>query len=287
MNKKAGIYKEYKKHFLVDEGKLRKLYNIIREYGDKLAVPYLIKMTVRRMDKSFYETTEIDEVLADENADGRTIEFITMELHRKAESNDNIKETDFDRRKASIILILDRHDKEKVFFSIQGKNRDWCFLLADELDSNIRRVLTKSPILGNYPLAFVDLFVFIVLTGLLLFYLAFSITTTPPTLSVDQILSMTIDARTQKLLEMAVNRDSDILWFGPIMLVITAVMMTFIGLRPFSRLFAKMSRSVFYWGDVAPLHDAFEKRVSLIKWGVFIAFLVSFGASIISALMIN
>jgi len=287
MNKSAGIYKEYKKHFLLDEGKLRKFYDVIREHAQKLSEPYLIKIRVQRQDDSFYETTDIGEVLTDENAAGRTIKLIGMELHRKPESQDEANQGDLDTKKASVLLIFDRYGEEKVAFQIREKERDWCFLMADELDSQIRRVLTKSPILGFFPSRLADPIVFFSLGALALFYLTFLTTRLSPILNADQIQSMTIDARTQKLLELAVEKHSSSSWVLPISLVVMALVFAFLGLRPISRVIEKMSRSVFYWGDIIPVHDAFEKRVLQIKWSVIVAFIVSLVASIIGALAIK
>jgi len=240
MNMKAGIYKEYKKHFLLDEGKLRKFCDVIREHADKLSEPYLIKLRVQRQDDSFYETTDIEEVLGDENAAGRTIKLIAMELHREPESQADTKASDLDSKKAYVLLLFSRFSEEKIAFHIQEKHRSWCFLLADELDSQIRRVLTKSPILGYFPQRLVDPIIVFILSAAALFYLGFLGTRLSPILSVDQIQSMTIDARTQKLLEMAVERHSSSSWILPITMVVMALLLTFLGLRPISRLLEKM-----------------------------------------------
>ena len=287
MDKKAGIFKEYKKNFLLDEGKLRKFYDVISAHAKKLSEPCLIKISVRREDDSFYETPDIEEVVADENAAGRTIKLIAMELHRKPQSQDEPGQTDLDRKKAYVILIFDRYGKEKVAFHIQGKNRDWCFLLADELDSQVCRVLTTSQIFGVFSSYLLDPIVFFSLGAIALFYFIFLSSHLSPILNADQIQSMTIDARTQKLLELAVEKHSQSGWLLPITMIVMALVLAFLGFRPISRIMEKMSRSVFYWGDIISVHDAFERRVLQIKWGVIVAFIVSLVASIIGAFVMN
>lgn len=108
-----------------------------------------------------------------------------------------------------------------------------------------------------------------------------------PTLTPDEIQALTVDERTQRILEMVSTKHDRSDWLLPITLVVMAPVMAVIGLRPFSRILQQSSRSVFYWGDTVPIHDAFERRITRVEWGVGVAFVVSLLASMVGGIMLK
>ena len=171
-------------------------------------------------------------------------------------------------------------------FFVAEKDRDWCLLLADELDSQIQRLLKNTPILV-IPKEFIDVVAFFTVGGLALSYVMFMFSRTPPAFTPEQIEAMSSDQRTIELLSLAVKRQSASGWTYPFAMLIVAALYVAIGLRPIARILEKVSRSVFYWEDMAPIHDQFERKIFRLKWGVGIAFVVSLAASVAGALLLK
>lgn len=284
MSERVGIRKTYKKHFTLDEAKLRRIVDIVREHAKKLTDQTFLKFYVERENDAFYETRSIDEVLDDDNALGRSIRTLTIELHKEpTEENTGKPESE---RKPLVFVAFASFREEKVVFFIEEKDRDWCFLLADELDTQIKRVLKSVPLL-LIPKEYIDMIVFFTLGGLILLYLMFLGLRVPPAFTLDQIKTMTTDERTVELLSLAVKQHSTSGLILPIFMLLYALVWGVIALRPIERILGKMSRSVFYWGDMAPIHDQFERKILHLKWGVCIAFVVSLAATIVGALLLK
>lgn len=80
---RAGIIKEYDKRFLLDEGKLRKMSEILDSYSRKLDKETELKYTIVRDDNSFYETEEIDDILSEDNSNGKQINKLYISIEEK------------------------------------------------------------------------------------------------------------------------------------------------------------------------------------------------------------
>lgn len=288
MSDKAGMYREYKQHFILDEAMLRKINDVLRSHASRLKDLTFIRLHVKREDDSFYETTDIAEVLADSNTPSKAIKLLALEVHREADRADAKSLPDIDRKKALAIVVFDRFGKDdKVSFVVQEKERDWCFLLADELDAQIKRLIQKGVLPLSFPPYLIDPIVFFTGGAIALLYLAYLGTKLSPPFSPEQIQAMTQEDRVTRILELVSKKQSKSDWIMPITWVVMAVVFVFLGLRPISRLVEKMSRSVFYWGDMAKIHDAYRARMVQIKWGVAVAFVVSLIASIVAAVMMK
>ena len=285
MNNRAGLRKEYKKHFTIDEAKLRRIADIIREHSKKLEDKTYLKFYVERENDAFYETQNIDEVLADDNVLGQSIRIVLIELLKETPdvSNGNKPESE---QKLLAYIAFSRFRNIKVGFFVADKDRDWCFLLADELDTQINRLLKKVPFLF-IPLESIDIITFFGLGGLILGYLIFLASQTPPAFTLEEIKAMSIDERTVEVLSLAVNGQSASGYIAPIMLIGVALIFILISLKPVERILGKLSRSVFYWGDMAQLHNQFESWIFRLKWGICIAFVVSLAASIAGAFLLK
>ena len=119
MSTRAGTYKEYKSNFHLDEGKLRKISDVVKNHASKLPNKTYINYRVNREDESFYDTSTIDEVLADDNTPGRSIKLIGIELNNTEESVERERHFGPEQRKALVIIIFDRFGKdEKVMVSL-------------------------------------------------------------------------------------------------------------------------------------------------------------------------
>ena len=98
MSERAGIRKEYKKHFTLDEGKFRRIVDVVRQHAVRLADETFIRFYIEREDNAFFETQSIDEVLADDNTPGRAIRTVAIELHKTIPDEENRHKPESERK---------------------------------------------------------------------------------------------------------------------------------------------------------------------------------------------
>jgi len=154
-------------------------------------------------------------------------------------------------------------------------------LLTDELDTQIRRVLKKKPLFRTPEPPMADL-IFLFVVGGLGIVLASTITPLfEPELTIELINSMTSEEQIQKLLELRVEGKGSTRLKIMFLVLLVAVSFLVIGLSPISRFLEKLTRSVFYWGDMIATHDQLETKINRIKWGIGITLIISIIAGII------
>lgn len=287
MRHTAGIAKDYCKHFLLDETKLRKVCDVIREHAGKLPYGTYIRFRINRENDSFYETTDLDEVFADDNAIGRSLSVLGLELHKEDEEGEENPVDPPEMRRALVIVVFSRLGNEKVDVIVQGENRDWCFIVADDIDSQIQRSLRPRSLLGKLPGRLIDPAVFVIVAGLLILGATLVQTSLSPALTADEIQVLTAEEQIAKILELVCAKTKRSELILPVTFLVTSCLMMILVFRPIHHLVKRSDRSVFYWGDVIPLHDAFEKRIARIKWGIGVGFIVSLIATIVGGIMLR
>jgi len=285
MADRAGIKKEYdNKHFLVDEAKFRKVCDVIHEHAKRLDYETSLTIYVEREDSSYYETKNIDEVVADDNVAGKEIRTILVELNKDISGEE--KETRETDRKPVVYLALTRKRDPNVVFLVSGEKRDWSFLLADELDSQIQRFLVPHN-LKWLTSTFANFSVVFIFGAIILMWLIWFINPSAGTLTVEQIRKLSNEEAIRKCLELLSRRYAGIEYAAPGGMIFTALMLGLVELRPVSRLASKLSKSVFYWGDMITVRDRFVTKMTHWKYGVIGAFIVSVVASIIASKLLN
>jgi len=283
MAKAAGISKEYVTPFNLDEQKLSKLVEVIKEHAKKLPFETYIELLVGREDNSYYITNELQEVLTDENTQSKSINNLIIELHKTVP--DPSQASVPPSKRTPLASILFSITKKKVVWNVEGPDRGWAFLVADDLGTQSQRVLTKTVPLFFLSRAF-DSIVFISLGTIAIALILWFAWPFPSRFSNDQIVNMTTEQRTIELLKISSSRVriADLAILGPPF--IYPIIILLIYLRPLSRALAKTYTSVFYWGDMVPVYDGNAKKLSQIKWGVIIAFIVSLLGSILAGALI-
>lgn len=100
--------------------------DIVREHSEKLGFPTFLTFRVNsRENDSFYETDNVDEVLADDNASGRAIRLLAIQLHKQEEQGAVAPQSDPDLKKALATVLFHRFDHDKVSVVVQAEDRDW------------------------------------------------------------------------------------------------------------------------------------------------------------------
>jgi hypothetical protein len=275
----SGISKEHDQGFILDEGKLRKIVEIIDQHSAKKPKKPTTEFTVYRQDDSFYMTSSVDAVLVDDNAPGKKILALVIDLIGDPDTKPQSKEPPRLCR-----LRFRTHRQPNVDFVISDPDRDWCFLLAEDLGNQLQRILRpkKFPWLRRNPIV-LEMGVLFILIAITLAIMGYHALQGTPGLSDAQIARLTIDEKITKLL--IINRYGG---QGLIGMAIGSALMIFVLIavewRPITKLLNWFDRSFFYWGDEKQSFDRYTDRITRVKWGVIIAFLVSLAAGLIVAL---
>ena len=276
----AGVHKEFNRDFCLDETVLRKIYEVFRKYAEKLPEKTLILFRVKKADDLYYDTPDIEDVLGDENS--RDKKILKLRIWIERERPEEVPLFDHNEKYYAIVTYhLDNEDK--IVFSTEGKDKDWCYLFADELESQIQRTFIKNRFrFLSYKTTegvFVFSLVAILMSLLFRFYLP------SPRISMDSIQKMTTEMRIYKLLELQAQLQPSINWMFPATFLILIGAMVTILLRPFSRLFSNLFRSVFYWGDMQAAHNKFRSRIRNFSWVILGGLIVTIVGGIIVALV--
>jgi hypothetical protein len=267
----AGIVREYKKQFKLDEAKLQKLVAVLTEHGKKLRSDTYTSFVVELKNSSYFETKKLDDVFVEHN--GHTRKYKSVTAYLSYDASEAKKET---------VLAKVRFDVERddhVQLVVRGEDRSWCFVLADELDAQIARTQISSRFLDIATSRRVDIaaffFVMVSAAGVLASLFAPAATLPPATyrLSVDDKLNSLLDATT--------TRNLFVYWSVPFIVISIAAGILLAELHPLAVIFSSLRRSSFYWGDEIEEFDKHEKFISNVKWGIVVAFIVSVVAGVL------
>ena len=139
MSLSSGISKKFKNRFLLEEDDLRRIEGVLVKAQSNYEEPLLLAYHVEREDDRFFQTHEIDEVLADPNVKQRRITVIGIVLESLSQSFPSGARAE---RVVSIWFNADEHDgyfSPPVEIRISSPNKTWALLLADELEPQIIR----------------------------------------------------------------------------------------------------------------------------------------------------
>lgn len=283
----AGIVKKYTPHFCLDESKLRKLVDVVREHAAKLQFETFLMFRIERRNDSFYDTAEVDDVLSDDNASGREVRLLRIELHKKQDSNDNADDISRSLKNTVTAVEFDADDRTRVLLMVRGEDRDWCFVVADDLDAQIRRITHKPPWFAKLDTRLLDFLAPLLLVTLALFIFLALRPDSPDHLTDEQIAAFTPEEKANRTVKFLANRNTRLDFALPLAMLGMLAGMASSALRPVSRVLDALVRSTFLWGDMIPVAEALDVRLTRIKWGVGVGFGVSVVASIVAAAILK
>ncbi|MBB4634628.1 hypothetical protein [Longimicrobium terrae] len=284
MTSRAGIIRSYEASFLLDEARLRKIASVFDEFGRRLERTTTVEFQVNRADNSFYETEDIGGVLDDDNAAGKEIREITirlltgeaqLDLHGR-DSREVAAKVSFGREQDSPLFGRET----RVRFTIVEKGRDWCFLFADELDTQVRRTLTRQ--IRWFPARLIDIGFAVAVVGLVVIFAGTWLA--PTRMTAAQVARLSDGEKLSHILFLIQKQQN--IWspdvgaffalcvFMPVILMLMAL-----ELRPISRFRNWLNQPVFYWGDFVAVHDRNKSRTTNVVWVVVVGFVVSILAS--------
>lgn len=280
MEERAGSYKEYKNYFNLGEANLRKIHSILIDYASKLSPDAYVLIYIVRENDSFYETKDLERILSDENTSGKAIKSLSLEIIYNKDSNTDDNQNSADRKKSKALIAFSKDNDSKIRFMASHSSRDWCFLLIDELDSQVQRVIKNKPsrLINIYALdMMVGLFILTIIMSGVIFY------NPEKQVNVELLKASDIEQKLNFLIEKVANQHNTTMFIMPYFFIGMITFVFFLEFKPIKRLMKSMDISTFYWGDMMQIYDAYLHRRSQIKWGVIIAFIVSLAASFVAS----
>ncbi|TOF34098.1 hypothetical protein CGJ21_24305 [Vibrio parahaemolyticus] len=257
----TGIFEEVSNGFFLDETKVRKIVDIIKNHGDKLENNIEITYRVYKKNNSFKVLTDVDELLSLDNSNETRVRRILIELKELK------KDSKSGRDDSQVVFSLD-FDKEHhvpVIYTIKHENREWMLLLLDEIKSQVSRVerFSLSRFLDKRIVKYISC-----AGGAVL--ISFIVSLLMPVSFLEYIVGAEITE------ENKVN-------FIMMKFILMSFLCFFLFLVSGSIVDTSSRRfsidSVFYFGDEIRIHDRTKDIQSKVIWGVGVAIVVSVIAS--------
>ncbi|MCK2151318.1 hypothetical protein MYE70_19805 [Marinobacter alexandrii] len=254
----AYVEEKFKGGFLLDEGKLRKIVDLIEHRnGDESIV-----FKVFRGDSYSYETQSLDDVVNEDNDDWRAITKLQISLAEE--------------------LPLDFHltfSDEGLSIFITGENRDSVFLIYSDLREYFNNDVLKKPPMSEKTGGLFGMVLIFLAMALVFYFTVADIVNKDPSV-VDAVLeSNNLQEKINYLISDREERNGEFpyLWFlvimfAPILLMTGTVQGTWNFIFPSNQ---------FLFGDRKKKYEARMALISKIFWGVVVALIVSVIASVI------
>ena len=265
----SGIMRSYNGRFVVDEDALRRLQAALTKGASTLAFETHVVFRVEREDDRFYETTDLSDVLSDANLPGKRVQGLSVRLRRGGDAPTHrpweerwLAQVTFGTTSGSGPRRYYRQMFAEVAdLTVITEDRNWALLVADELEPQVQRVLTKSPMA----------------------WLVY-----PASVAIVALIGAVSEVLEAPELGLSALRRPLTVWklAGAIPLgIVLALMvqtMPFRILMPdgFARWFGR--ESVFLWGEELKQYPQRQRFRRNIIWSVAVAFLVSLVASVAS-----
>lgn len=251
MSLSSGILKRHKKKFTLDEDGLRRIEAVLKKAIESHNEPLVLYYRVEREDSRFYETYNLEDVLTDANVVGKKIELLLIYLRNEKSEKGQDKER-------VVMIAFDKENepsfiKRDVTIRISSENRTWALMLADELESQILRLLKVKNIKS---------------TILFLVFALLAIATYNITKYVSEVGTSFPKIITQTVL---------------MTFMVGALAHILFKLTPLPKWLLNYcsGQSVFLWGEEESEHSDRVRVQRNIYWGVIVAFIVSIISGIV------
>lgn len=260
----AHVEHRFKKGFLLDEEKFRKLVNIISQRLSKSTPPIVHKFRVFRADSYSYETNNIEDVVNEDNADWRRITRLQIEASHEKEFEFDLTFSD-----EGTSLKLDGDDRDQVYLILSD--------LREYLKNEVNTCIHISRDVGRaisllLPMAFSVLFLFLVF--LKAAYIG------PSKAEIQTVLdSQQIEQKLDFLIQQKLSWEELRFLFPALMLM---PLLLLISLFDFTNKIIAFFRpsNLFLFGPQKQKYDRRRRIVSNVLWGILIAFVISVLAGI-------
>jgi hypothetical protein len=256
MNLRSGLYKRYKKAFILDEDALRRIHGVLKKAAKDVDGPPEVVFHVERDDDRYYESTNVEDILADPNVWGKRVRMTGIGLRRPATDPKKPWFEDDDFVHIAFHTAETEHlfpEYNRVSIRISTDDRDWALLLADELQPQVERTF-KAKASPRW-LLILFLLPFLLAIGKLTFL---NVGFKPKDIGLFLYLLITFGFLFYMFRRMSGPPQWFIRLFGP--------------------------ESAFLWGEESQSYPDREQTRRNVLWTVVVAFLVTFAGSIVFTL---
>jgi hypothetical protein len=251
------LEKKYKKEFTLDEGKLRKILDLLVNFKETNSTDdekRKLTFEVKRNNDVRQSETDIEKILSDTNPTPRKILKLTITLNKSKEySSDDL----------CIIMFnaIDSYDKG-IHIEIGDMNRKDAFILLEDLDIHISRCINKSNNLVRF------------FSRILWYFGPLALL-----LGCSMLISNIFNFHEIKIMTLNVNH----LLYGMLLIFYTTLLFIEFYTENSRSIIEKWiePKSVFLWGDQKEIYIKKEKLRDKILWGILIAFLISLSAGLL------
>jgi hypothetical protein len=252
----AYVDHDFKKGFVLDEARVRKLHELISTRFAKLNEPPSLTLKVYRGDSYVYETSSVDDVLKEDNDDWRAItrlEFI-------AETED-------------VIFFILRFSSSGTSLHIVGDDRDAVFLIFSDIREYLQTsVLSGTPVSRDTIRLVTIAIMFVAMVGFLWSLIS---SVKPDTSGAAEVLSSNnITEKVNYLIKQQTSRHFPTISLGWLALMMLSTIGSISGI--FESVWHTLFPSnLFLFGQRKEAHDKRRSLLSKVFWGVFVALGVS------------
>lgn len=265
----AYVEHRFKRGFLLDEERFRKLNSIIQNRLSKLEPPLKHSFRVYRADSYSYETDKVDDVTKEDNPDWQRI----TRLQVKAEHKDSFN------------LDLDFSD-DGTFIKMVGDDRDAVFLLFSDLREYLQNEVNTGFRFTETTRRFLAMLMplfFIVVSPIIIMF-----TLKMPEVDTDKVASLVAEedlvTKINFLLERSLITQDSIFRKGPalgfiiVMPILFILTITPLGEKVCGFLFPS---NLFLFGMQNQKFLRHRHLLANIVWGVIVAFVISLVAGLL------
>jgi len=265
----AYVEHRFKRGFLLDEERFRKLNSIIQNRLSKLEPPLKHSFRVYRADSYSYETDKVDDVTKEDNPDWQRI----TRLQVKAEHKDSLN------------LDLDFSD-DGTFIKMVGDDRDAVFLLFSDLREYLQNEVNTGFRFTETTRRFLAMLMplfFIVVSPIIIMF-----TLKMPEVDTDKVASLVAEedlvTKINFLLERSLITQDSIFRKGPalgfiiVMPILFILTITPLGEKVCGFLFPS---NLFLFGMQNQKFLRHRHLLANIVWGVIVAFVISLVAGLL------
>lgn len=262
----AHVEDKFKNGFLLDEERLRKLSDIISERLNSVTPPLQHNFHVYRADSFAYDTSNLNDIIAEDNADWCRITKL------------EVKVPDDERLKFNMVF-----NEEGTFLKMEGEDRDMVYLLLSDLKDYLKNEVNICRHISREQIRNITIFImvgFMTLMCVIMFFLL-DLGKVDDSVVNEALSSDNISKKLNYLIERGNSPYADnidyfsyILLLMPIFFIVST---TKILQRTLTFFFPA---NIFLFGAQIQRYSSRRRIISQILWGGIVAFSVSFLASV-------
>lgn len=282
------LARKYKRHFVVDEAKLRRIATTVSSCPLPEGLTWVQYFELTRADGTEQTLEDLEDVLLGVNGGRLAIQKLKIRCHGAREHD---RYSYYDSPECVVLFNADVDSYEGgITVEVSKLDKRAAFLLIDELETHVERSLRPARSYWTRTLEHLDYLAPGLLIAAGLMGVALLAGVSPPALRQAGTTDAKLDYIIEYLQATSRARSSDVFVLGVgTAIVLIAIMLIELlhGLHIFGRLAKWPTGSWFYWGDQVAIYDSRARVVSNVAWVVAVGFLVSLVAGLAVAILMR